>query len=336
MQRIDSLKFEFSNQLALFDAKNFNKKIDIIEDVEYTKYILKPKLLRTGINEIYINDAKCIISISSKLKPELYYDMININSVKDYFSEINNTGLIQFDVNSVIENSKVLSCDVTNNIPNIIDVPTYINPLIIYKVNDKYNCKLYRNQSIVFTKDIKEKKYGEQLKFYGKYQELTSSKKRQSKEFLNNIDVEIFKNVLRVESRFSSFKTLRKGFNISDLNLISVLNSQEKINLNIFNRITDINNIDAETIRIYKSIIEMRENKISRASIEKKIGMIQICKMLNNDIKLIRMFINTGSTANNSAKVKEYKSLLESINNVENNISIDERVNEIKEYLKVA
>ena len=213
---------------------------------------------------------------------------------------------------------------------------TYINPLIIYKVNDKYNCKLYRDQSIVFTKDVKEKKYGEQLKFYGKYQELTSSKKRQSKEFLNTIDVEEFKNVLRVESRFSSFKTLRKGFNVSDLNLISVLSSKEKINLNIFNRITDINNIDAEIITNYKSLIEMRENKITRSSIEKKAGMIQVIKMLNYDIKLIRMFINTGSTANNSAKVKEYKSLIKSLNHEENNITIDERVNEIKDYLKVA
>jgi len=100
--------------------------------------------------------------------------------------------------------------------------------------------------------------------------------------------------------------------------------------------LTDINNVDAETFTNYKTLIEMRENKISRASIEKRTGMINIIKMLNNDIGLIRMFINTGSTANNSAKIKEYKSLIKSINDVENNISIDERVNEIKEYLKVA
>lgn len=335
MQNLDSLKFVFSKELALSIPENFNKKIDIIDEVEYISYSLKPKLMRTGIKGIYRNNNNFVIEVSSKLVPGEYYNMMNINNIERYFDTINNSGLIQFDTKTIIENSNVFSCDTTNNIPGIENVAAYINPLIIYKVNDKFVCKLHKNQSIIFNKNITEKKRGERLVFYDKYQELVSSKKKKDREFVNNIDVEKFRNVLRVESRFLNLKLMRKYFNVSDTTLLNILNSNENVNLNIFNRITDINNIDAETFSNYKSLIQMRENKITRASIEKKAGMFQIIKMLNNDIGLIRMFINTGSTANNSAKIKEYKSLIKSINDVENNISIDERVNEIKEYLKV-
>ena len=336
MQNLDSLKFVFSKELALSIPENFNKKIDIIDEIEHVSYSLKPKLTRTGIKGIYRNNNNFVVEVSSKLIPGEYYNMMNINNIERYFDAINNSGLIQFDTKTIIENSNVFSCDTTNNIPGIENVATYINPLIIYKVNDKFVCKLHKNQSIIFNKNIAEKKKGERLVFYDKYQELVSSKKKKDREFVNNIDVEKFRNVLRVESRFLNLKLMRKYFNVSDTTLLNILNSNENVNLNIFNRITDINNIDAETFSNYKSLIQMRENKITRASIEKKAGMFQIIKMLNNDIGLIRMFINTGSTANNSAKIKEYKSLIKSINDVENNISIDERVNEIKEYLKVA
>lgn len=338
MQNLDSLKFVFSKELALSIPENFNKKIDIIDEVEHISYSLKPKLIRTGIKGIYINNVNCVIEVSSKLIPGEYYNMMNINNIERYFDTINNSGLIQFDVKTVIENSNVYSCDTTNNIPGIENVASYINPLQVYKVNDKFVCKLFKNQSIIFHKNVTEKKKGERLEFYDKYQELVSSKKKEDREFVNNIDVEKFRNVLRVESRFLNLKLMRKYFNVSDTTLLNILNSNENVNLNIFNSITNTNNIDINLITNIKTLIEMREQKIRRASIEKRTGMLKIIEMLNSDIGLIRMFINTGSTSksNNSAILKEYKSLIKSINDVKNNISIDERVNEIKEYLKVA
>lgn len=335
MQRIDSLKLEFSKELMFYDAKNFNKTTKEIEDVETSFSKLKEVHKKTGLKDIIIKDNSCILEMSSKLVPDSYYDMMNINTIEQYLSEINNTGLIQFNPKSVIENSQVLSCDVTNNIPGIMNVSSYINPLIIYKVNDKYICKLYKNQTITFNKDVKDKKNGTYLKLYDKYDELVHSRSKKGKEFLNYIDAEKFKNVLRVESRFSSFKTIRKAFNISNQNLLTVFNSKENINYNIFNHITNIKNIDAATFTNYKSLTQMREYK-SRSYIEKRAGMIQIIKMLNYDIGLIRMFINTGSTANNSAIIKEYKSLIKSMIDEENNIHIDKKVDEIKQWLKVA
>jgi hypothetical protein len=338
MQYLDSLKFVFSKELASFNLENYNKSTKEINDVEYTSYDLRNELKLSGINGIYTNDSNCIIQISSKLIPAEYYNMMNINNIERYFTEINNSGLINFDVKTVIENSKVLSCDTTNNIPNIKNVATYINPLLIFKMNDKFICKHYKNESISFTKNLKHLSTGEHLKLYNKMKELENPKKKENKDFIKTIDVEKFRNVLRVESRFNNLKLMRKHFNLSDTTLLNILNSKESVNHNILNMITNIKNIDVNSFTNFKTLIEMREQKIKRATIEKRTGMLKIIEMLNSDIGLIRMFVNTGSSnnSNNSAIIKEYKRLIKSSNNIYTDSSIDSRVNEIKNYLKVA
>jgi len=349
MQNIDSLKFEISRDLISFNLENYNKSvffnlenyeksINEMYDCEYTKYGLRDSLKQTGLNGIFINDRKCVIQISSKLVPEDYYNMINKNTVEKYFNKLNATGLIKFNVNTAIENSYVLSCDITNNIPNIENVATYINPLLIFKTNNKFICKHYNNESISFTRNVKNLASGEHLKLYDKIKELENPKKKENKDFLKTIDVENFRNVLRVESRFNNAKLMRKHFNVAGLSLSNILNSKEKINYNIFNKITDLKNIDINTYKNYNTLMGMREKKIRRSTIENITGKLAIIKMLNCDIELIRDFINTGSgkKSNNSATIKEYRRLTKSLNDVDKNSNVDERVNEIKEYLQVA
>jgi len=131
---------------------------------------------------------------------------------------------------------------------------------------------------------------------------------------------------------------MRKHFNVAGLSLSNILNSKEKINYNIFNKITDLKNIDINTYKNYNTLMGMREKKIRRSTIENITGKLAIIKMLNCDIELIRDFINTGSgkKSNNSATIKEYRRLTKSLNDVDKNSNVDERVNEIKEYLQVA
>jgi hypothetical protein len=338
MQHLDSLQIQISNQIISINPQNFNKSDNQINDVEYTSFKLKPNLLTTGINNIYVNDSHCNISISSKLIPEQYYDMITNNNIERYLNGIIATGLIQFNANEVIENAIVLTCDTTNNIPNIKDVATYINPLLVYRVNDRYICKLYKDQSIGFIRDIKYKKKAEQIRFYDKHLELFGSKKSEDKKFLRQLNPEQFRDVLRVESKFKTAKQMRKYFNVKSVTLLDILNSPASVNYNIFNKITDIKNISIESFENFKTFYEMREQKIKRATIEKRAGMMKIIEMLNSDIRLIKLFINTGSSekSNNSAVIKDYKQLIKAMDSVSINETVDQRVNEIKQYLKVA
>ena len=80
--------------------------------------------------------------------------MININNVERYFNTINKSKIIRFNPIELIENTEVLSCDLTQNILIQNSVKDYINALSIFKLNDKYDCKIYENESVQFVRKV--------------------------------------------------------------------------------------------------------------------------------------------------------------------------------------
>lgn len=331
MLNLDSVKIQFPLNLITFKPEKFNKTIKEIEDVETTSFQVKPKYLKTGIKDIIINESSCIFDFSSKLIPGLYQDMININTIERYFDEINNLGLVKFNTNEIINLGNVRTCDVTNNI-KVKNVATYINSLCVYKINDKYKTDFYIDESIIFDKKVKTKYLREHLTVYNKFPELLTAK---NKDFRTKINIEDFKNVLRFESRFNTFELMRKSFNIPEPTLINILNSNEKVNYNILNRITDISNIDINIFNDFKTLIEMKE-KIKHSKIRNIQGDLSILHSCNYDIDLVKLYFKTNSTANNSRYIKNYIQIIKFQNEIDSCTGIDERVNEMKEFLKVA
>ena len=331
MLNLDSVKIQFPSDLITFNQETFNKTIKEIEDVETTSFQVKPHHLKTGIKNIIVNDSNCILEFSSKLIPGLYHEMMNINTIERYMHEINNLNLIKFNSKDVIASGNIRTCDVTNNI-KVRNVATYINALCVYKLNDKYKSDFYINESVVFDRRVKTKSLREHLTVYNKYPELLTAN---NKDFRAKIDIKNFENVLRFESRFNSFELMRKSFNVSDLNLLSVLNSKAKVNYNILDRITDIRNINIETFNNLKTLLEMKE-KYKYSKIRNIQGDLSILHACNYDIDLVKLFFKTNSTANNSRYIRHMKQLLKSKNEIDKHICIDEKINEMKQFLKVA
>ena len=331
MLNLDSVKIQFPLNLITFKPERFNKTIKEIEDVERISYQLKPTYLKTGLKDININESSGILEFSSKLLPGLYQDMINKNTIERYLDEINNLNLIKFNTDEIINLSNVRTCDVTNNI-KVKSVPTYVNSLFVFKLNDKYKCSTYVNESIIFDRNVKTKSSKEHLTVYNKMPELLTAR---NKDFRKEIDIDYFKDVLRFESRFNNFELMRNSFNVKDLTLINILNSNEKVNYNILNRITDISNIDINTFNDFKTLIEMKE-KIKHSKIRNIQGDLSILHSCNYDIDLVKLYFKTNSTANNSRYVKNYKQIIKFQNEINSCTGIDERVNEMKEFLKVA
>jgi hypothetical protein len=331
MINLDSLKLQFSPNLALVDLTKYDRTTTEKDNLELTSYKLKRQFLRTGIKEIYINDTKCSIDFSSKFVPGLYQDMININTIERYLTDISNSGLIKLNVPEVINNSLVRTCDTTNNM-KVENVATYINAMTVYKLNDKYNFKTWINESIEFERKAKTNVYKEHLMIYNKLPELMTAR---NKDFRTGIDINYFKNVLRFESRFTTFALMRKLFEVPDNNLITILNSDAKVNYKILSRITDIKNIDTEIFNNINSIIGMKE-KHKHSKIRNTLGSLSILHSCNYDIDLVKLYFKTNSTANNSKYIREMKQLLKTHNEVESKTGIDEKVHEMKEFLKVA
>lgn len=331
MLNLDSVKIQFPLDLITFKPEKFNKTIKEIEDVETISYEVKPKYLKTGIKNILVNESGGILEFSSKLIPGLYQEMMNINTIERYLNEINNLDLIKFNTSDVITSGILWSCDNTNNV-KVENVPTYINSLCVYKYNDKYKSDFFIDESIIFDKNVTTKSFKEHLTVYNKFPELL---KAENKDFRNEIDINYFKNVLRFESRFANFELMRKSFNVKDLTLLNVLNSKEKVNYNILNRITDLSSINIDTINNFKTLIEMKE-KYKYSKIRNIQGDLSILHSCNYDIDLLKLFFKTNSTANNSRYIRHMKQLLKSKDAIDKHCSIDEKVNEMKEFLKVA
>ncbi len=332
MIRIDSLKAQFNKNFISFNPENFNKTITQINDVETESFHLNDKHKILGLKNIRINENNCIVELSAKYIPTEYSEMININNVETYFNMINKSNIIRFNPIELIQNTEVLSCDLTQNILIQNSVKDYINALSIFKLNDKYHCKIFENESVQFVRKVNTNYLKEHLIIYNKLPELLLA---ENTELRNQLDIESFKNILRFESKYTTLKAVRNNLNITDNKLISILKSDVKIHYNTFNKITDISNIDIEIFNNAKIILEMRKFK-KRSTIEKEIGMINIINALNYDIDLIKIFINANSTANNSKTIKHYKQLTKSVIDIKNESDIDNKVKEIKEMLLVA
>lgn len=332
MIRIDSLKAQFNRNFISFNPENFNKTTTQINDVETESFHLNDKHKILGLKNIRINENNCIVELSSKYIPAEYPAMININNVETYFNTINKSKIIRFNPIELIENTEVLSCDLTQNILIQNSVKDYINALSIFKLNDKYHCKIFENESVQFVRKVNTNYLKEHLIIYNKLPELLLA---ENTGLRNQLDIESFKNILRFESKYTTLKAVRNNLNITDNKLISILKSDVKIHYNTFNKITDISNIDIEIFNNAKIILEMRKFK-KRSTIEKEIGMINIINALNYDIDLIKIFINANSTANNSKTIKHYKQLTKSVIDIKNESDIDNKVKEIKEMLLVA
>lgn len=329
MNNFDSLKLQFSTDLIQFDSENYNKTTKEIEDCETTFFDLRYCKKKTGIKNVRISsDKSCTIEISSKLIPDLYYNMINVATITEYLKEINKPELIQFNTDSLIYNSQVLTCDVTNNLKVSDSVSSYIDSMLSYKLNDKYTTKYYPNESIIFERNVKTASLKQHITIYNKYPELLS---KRNLSFKNSIEIENFKNVLRFESKFLNFELMRNSFKVNDLNLISLLNSKEKINYNIINSITDIKNINIQTFNNYNSLIKMK-NKIKHSKLRNLQGNLSILHTCNYDMDLIRLYFKTNSTANNSRYIKEMKQLLKFKSDIDNK-EYEDKITEMKQLL---
>lgn len=331
MINLDSVKLKIPFDSYTIKPEKFNKTTKEIEDVERISYEVKPNYLKTGIKNILINESGGILEFSSKLIPGLYQEMMNINTIETYLNEINNLDLIKFNTSDIIASGILWSCDNTNNV-KVKDVPTYINSLCVYKYNDKYKSDFFIDESIIFDKKVKTKSYKEHLTVYNKFPELL---KAENKDFRTKINIEDFKNVLRFESRFANLELMRKSFNVPEPTLINILSSKEKVNYNILNRITDLSSINIDTINNFKTLIEMKE-KYKYSKIRNIQGDLSILHSCNYDIDLLKLFFKTNSTANNSKYIRHMKQLLKSKDAIDKHYSIDEKVNEMKEFLKVA
>ncbi len=330
---IDSIKIRFPIAcLSDFDATAFETSRKNSIQFEGTK--IEHKLIAKkplGLKDIYLNESKGhgTLEMSAKILKENYFKLINLNTIENVFENVNASGLIRLDPNNVIENSDVLRCDVTTDL-HTKDIKQHLRSLSVFRLNQKYECKMFPS-SIVFNRNVTTKGLKEYQTFYCKETDM----KKKDAELLKYVSIGKAKNVLRCESRYANFQQLRTAFETTDLSLLSILQSEANPNLKLFNRITqDIEPSDYTNIQTYKKLIEMKETNYHK-DVRNEIGDFSILSMCNCDIELVKVYLATNSTANNSRLLRRFKSRLKAKNDFENTIT-DSNIDEIRTLLNAA
>lgn len=298
---------------SCFLTKIINDGDNRVSERDELKEISKIK----GLNFVRVDriSGKINLEISGKILKENYHEGININSIENVIYNLNKNSGIKFDTDKIINQAIVMRCDCTDNLQMSNDVSQYIDDMTLYRINTKYKVDNYINKaSVIFTNQAKS--YKERIIFYDKMYEIMNRDKEMY-DILNKAGkINNFKNCLRVESNIVTFRKMRELFKITKckyiektgkydikyIQLYDVLNSKEKVNAKIFEKITEKN--------IPSLFHEYNNSGLGLAQIEKREGRYGIIKNMEYDMKLIKEFIKLNVAGNISRYVKEYQLLM--------------------------
>jgi hypothetical protein len=295
MIRLDSIKIKASAEsLQSIDfSRMINKSSSTNEGLIISDIWQNHKKVDIGIKSIQYNklEDSLIVEASAKILKNEYIEGINKNTIERVIQEINNTGIIQLNSERFIHSSDFLSCDVTDNI--LMNDAEIFKKLGKIPLQNKYEITPYNtksNEGIVFKG--KQKSFKERMIFYNKLVELMCSPT--NKDFRGIISpstIAQFKGIVRVENNLTSFKKIREYLNIPNQKLINVLNSPEKVNYSIFNKITK--GTSPETMRLFTQYEGMMFSEILK--IEGYKGIFSSC---GYEWATIEQFLKTHNKGN--------------------------------------
>lgn len=317
--------------MTTIDTLDLTTSTDYIQDIDWSKFttskISKSNGLnitnynienkRTGLHKVSINNdnGKVKIKVSSKILGLDYHKGISLNSIEHVHDEINKTGIVLMP--DFINDSVTNLIDIKDDLKLSLDPNDYINSLNLLTA-PKFTKAKYPS-GITFNENIKSKKL--RLTCYAKDYEIQSNK-----AFYNQYPSLIihFDNTLRLESRYSSRKTINKYFNSCDL--VNILDSK---NVN-FKSLVKI--IDNQT-----SIKQVYDTSDMTNTQEQNFAQIYyLNEIYNGDFTAIMQHIKNKLSPNTKAtyqrtKVKKYLAMINNAKDTNTIPNLIELQNALKE-----
>lgn len=228
-------------------------KIKILTDKKHIKNMdsdVTTKILRSNIGtsirysqktpfNIYMDyslqDNRCVIEFSSKVLLDRYPELININNIQQCFENINRIGFCEMDVDGIIHQSELLTCDMTIDISGIVQPDQLSLKSCLVNLN-KFRVQKYGNSGYTINKMVKTRNRQLRIIIYDKGKEL---RKKTNGEFLGLlIDADsmltYFDGKFRVEANINTKEQIRQLFQTKTTDLLDVLKSEANPLLTIF------------------------------------------------------------------------------------------------------
>lgn len=236
-----------------------------------------------GLKSVVIDRIKdnVVIEMSAKTLLNDYIRGLNADTIENAISNINKGNEIRFN-STFLDTAEVLRADVTDNIKPDRYNGNFYSSLSTIPIAKKYHIDLYKRQNnlgIVFKGN--QKTVRDRMIIYDKCTEIANDKK--FAKYVNTHKVlNDFKGIARVESNHSQFKQLMKFYNSRQLT--DILNSDVKLNYDIFSRITA--RADTIELSLFNEFEGMKWNKI-----KEYLGYKGIIEMFDFDIQSIELFV---------------------------------------------
>jgi len=276
------------------------------EDIIYQEY-KTPSSPGIGLKQVTykIGKEEVTVELSAKILKGEYYKLINLDTIERVFFEINSSSPITFDPAKAIDTATVGKMDVTDNLHLTSSPEKYLIALNQVRLNDRYNVNDYRqpgNKGIVI--QGKQKTFKERMIFYLKELDLNRDKALKNEPYFDTI-LQQHQGTLRCESNYTSLERIRTAAGTSSNHLKSILMSEEKPNLKLFEKV-----MQKETqIRLFLEMENGMYAGMGLRQIEQSRGRETIIRECNFDMSLIIDFIRRarGKGSNNSKAIREYR-----------------------------
>lgn len=297
MIRLDSCHIEVNSEsLNYLHKDSFTHKPqyrngNIISDC----YELKTPL--PGIKSILFDNIHQSLKLqfSAKVLNDDYFKGINKNTIHNAIDNINQIGIIDIDVNKLIDKGIFHNIDSTNNVNmGMYDLPnewkSICSSLAIAKNNSLFDVHTYsksNNKGIVYKGNQTSQK--NRLIIYDKFTELNTTK---NKDFLGSCKNPLMmlnsaKNILRVESNQTSHKAIKDRFQTTTNNVNDVLNSSAMPNIYMLDKITQPHHTNQ--MQLLFDMYEPGKHKFDEIAYDK--GIETLIRTFNYDEIQFKQFV---------------------------------------------
>ncbi len=284
MVRFDKIKI-------LTDKKHVSNIDSDVSTMVIKNNMQQNRFKQTKPYNLYINtnnlDEKCIIEVSAKVLRDRYPELINKNTIHSCLELINATGYCSLDVDGIIRNSQLISCDITRDLGGL-NIPDNLSIAFksCLKNLNRFQVQKFTTSGYTITKLVNTKNRKIRLSLYDKYKELN---KATNSSYLDLLDdkynvLEYFNGKYRLETNVKTLTQIRVLCQTQTNNLYEVLHSTANPLLTIFNSIFELPTNTDVVLNEQQSLLEYR--KLSEL---KDVLLIKAC---DNDPAQIDLVLN--------------------------------------------
>lgn len=322
MNNFDRIKIQFSTDF-LIDWENYKDNYDPnFKSRKNHTYTLLQKNLKKylGLNSILYKetDLEDVVDIefTGKILGKNYHKLISIDTIRECLENIVNTGMINFDIDKVLNYSRVLSLDVTCDVKSPISTEKALEALKYISINEKWYLRAHNHTGITIYYEALSKDF--HLNIYDKPKEV----RKKYQFFPKDCDIRNFDNIIRFEVQIRDFETLQKYLCVPKVDgyfrLLDVLQSDQKVILNVLDTIE----MD-ESFTISKSHATM-----TAAEIEKDQHMERVIIEAGYDINKVMSYLKMIKGYRSAAIKKRYINKLNELRSAK----FDDKFQVIKEF----